>query len=439
MPLRVTVIGTGYLGVTHAACLAESGCEVLGVDVDPDRIATLATGAAPFHEPGLAALLSRHVASGRLTFTTSFTQAGAFGDVHFLCVGTPQREGSLHPDLRQLEAALTALAPHLRGQCLVVGKSTVPAGTAEALARRLAAVAPAGGDVDLAWNPEFLREGTAVADTLRPDRIVIGVQSEMAEKLLREVYAAQLDGGVPLMVTDLATAELAKVAANAFLATKVSFMNAMAELCEATGADVEGLREAIGQDHRIGRRYLHAGLGFGGGCLPKDVRALMAQAADLGVDRAVALMGQVEAINESRRGRVVELTEQACGGSVHGSRLAVLGAAFKPDSDDVRDSPALSVAAELWSRGAIVRVYDPAATANAARARPALRFTASPREAAEGADAVLHLTEWQEFRDLHPRVLGEVVRRRYILDGRNALDPALWRREGWTYRALGRP
>jgi len=439
MPLRVTVIGTGYLGVTHAACLAESGCEVLGVDVDPHRVTTLARGAAPFHEPGLAELLSRHVASGRLTFTESFGRAGAFGDVHFLCVGTPQRQGSLHPDLRQLETAVARLGPHLRGQCLVVGKSTVPVGTAETLARRLAALAPAAGDVDLAWNPEFLREGTAVADTLRPDRIVIGVQSEMAEKLLREVYAAQLDDGVPLMVTDLATAELAKVAANAFLATKVSFMNAMAELCEATGADVEGLREAIGQDPRIGRRYLHAGLGFGGGCLPKDVRALMAQASDLGVDHAVALMDQVEAINEGRRSRVVELTEQACGGSVRGSRLAVLGAAFKPDSDDVRDSPALSVAAELWSRGATLSVYDPAATANAARAHPALRFAASPREAADGADAVLHLTEWQEFRDLHPRVLGEVVRRRYILDARNALDPALWRREGWTYRALGRP
>ena len=438
MPLRVTVIGTGYLGVTHAACLAESGCEVLGVDVDPDRVATLATGAAPFHEPGLAELLARHVANGLLRFTTSFARAGGFGDVHFLCVGTPQRPGSLHPDLGQLEGAVAELAPHLRRQCLVVGKSTVPVGTAETLARRLAAVAPGGGDVDLAWNPEFLREGTAVADTLHPDRIVIGVQSEMAEKLLREVYAAQLDDGVPLMVTGLATAELVKVAANAFLATKVSFMNAMAELCEATGADVEALREAVGQDRRIGRRYLHAGLGFGGGCLPKDVRALMAQAEELGIDRAVALLGQVEAINLSRRSRVVELTEQACGGSVLGRRLAVLGAAFKPDSDDVRDSPALSVAADLRRRGAAVSVYDPAATTNAARAVPALRFAASPREAAQDADAVLHLTEWQEFRDLHPGVLGEVVRRRYILDGRNALDPARWRREGWTYRGLGR-
>jgi len=278
-----------------------------------------------------------------------------------------------------------------------------------------------------------------VADTLHPDRIVIGVRSEMAEKMLREVYAAQIDDGVPLLVTDPSTAELVKVAANAFLATKVSFMNAMAELCEATGADVEALREAVGKDRRIGRRYLHAGLGFGGGCLPKDVRALMAQAQELGVDQAVALMGQVEAINLSRRRRVVELTEGACDGSVLGRKVAVLGAAFKPDSDDVRDSPALSVAAELELRGAHVSVYDPAATANAARVLPALRFTSSPLEAGEGADAVLHLTEWQEFRELHPGVLGDVVRRRYILDARNALDPTLWRREGWTYRGLGRP
>ena len=438
MPLRTTVIGTGYLGVTHAACLAESGCEVLGVDVDPERITTLATGAAPFHEPRIAELLSRHVGSGRLRFTTSFAQAGAFGDVHFLCVGTPQRQDSLRADLTQLETALAELGPHLRDQSLVVGKSTVPVGTADALRARLAAVTTTPGDVDLAWNPEFLREGSAVADTLHPDRIVIGVQSEMAEKMLREVYAVQLDEGVPLMVTDLATAELAKVAANAFLATKVSFMNAMADLCEETGADVVALQEVVGEDPRIGRRYLHAGLGFGGGCLPKDVHALMAQAEELGVDRAVALLDQVDAINMGRRRRMVGLTEAACGGSVAGKQVAVLGAAFKPDSDDVRDSPALGVASELQLRGATVLVYDPAARANAAHAFPALRLAATPRAAAAGADVVLHLTEWQEFREMHPGVLSDVVRRRYIIDGRNALDPALWRREGWTYRGLGR-
>ena len=439
MPPRVTVIGTGYLGVTHAACLAEAGSEVLGVDVDAEKVATLAAGAVPFYEPGLAELVARHVSTGRLRFTTSFREAGAFGDVHFLCVGTPQRWNGLGADLRYLVDAVDALAPHLRGPCLVVGKSTVPVGTIERLGARLSALAPANGGVELASNPEFLREGTAVADTLRPDRIVVGVRSELAEKVLREVYATQLDDGVPFVVTDVATAELVKVASNAFLATKVSFMNAMAEICEATGADVVALRDAIGRDERIGRRYLHAGLGFGGGCLPKDIRALIAQADELGVDTAVTFLEEVDAINTGRRTRMVSLAKAACGGFVLGKRVGVLGASFKPDSDDVRDSPALSVAAQLQLQGAMVSVYDPVAQANAAQAFPALHYSASAVEAAEGAHVVLHLTEWDEFRDLDPRSLHGVVARKYILDGRNALDAERWRREGWTYRGLGRP
>ena len=439
MPLRVTVIGTGYLGVTHAACLAESGFEVLGLDVDAAKIATLSAGAVPFHEPGLAELLSRHVATGRLRFTTSFAEAGAFGDVHYLCVGTPQRWNGLGADLGYLENAVDTLAPHLRVQCLVVGKSTVPVGTAGRLAVRLSAQSPANGDVELAWNPEFLREGKAVADTLRPNRIVVGVDSEFAEKVLREVHAAQIDQGTPFIVTDVATAELVKVAANAFLATKLSFMNAMAEMCEATGADVIALRDAIGRDERIGPRYLHAGLGFGGGCLPKDIRALAEQAADLGVGQAAAFLREVDAINMSRRTRMVGLVQEACDGSVLGRRIAVLGAAFKPDSDDVRDSPALNVAAQLQLQGATVSVYDPAARTNAERAFPSLHYSGSAVQAAEGADVVMHLTEWEEFRELDPASLNDVVARRYVLDGRNALDPDRWRRAGWTYRGLGRP
>lgn len=439
MPLRVTVIGTGYLGVTHAAGLAESGCDVLGVDVDADKIAALASGSVPFHEPGLDELLAQHVATGRLRFTTSFADAGAFGDVHYLCVGTPQRRDGLGADLSYLENAVDALAPHLRGQCLVVGKSTVPVGTADRLATRLSTQAPANGDVELAWNPEFLREGSAVADTLRPDRIVVGVRSEIAEKLLREVYATQVDDGVPFVVTDVATAELVKVAANAFLATKVSFMNAMAEMCEATGADVVALRDALGRDERIGRRYLHAGLGFGGGCIPKDIRALMAQAGELGVDQAVTFLAEVDAINMSRRTRMVGLAEGACGGSALGKRIGVLGASFKPNSDDIRDSPALNVAAQLQLHGATVCVYDPAARANAEKAFPALHYADSVLEAADGAHVLLHLTEWDEFRELDPRSLHGVVAHKYILDGRNALDAERWRREGWIYRGLGRP
>jgi len=439
MPLRTTVIGTGYLGATHAACLAESGCDVVGVDTNPETVRALAQGAVPFYEPDLPELVGRHVSTGRLRFTTSLAEAADHGDVHFLCVGTPQRHDGLGADLGQIESAVDALAPHLRRQSVVVGKSTVPVGTAEALAGRLAAAAPAGGDVDLAWNPEFLREGHAVADSLRPDRIVVGVQSEIAEKVLRDVYAPQLDVGVPLVVTDLATAELVKVAANAFLATKVSFMNAMAELCEQSGADVIALGEAIGRDERIGRRYLHAGLGFGGGCLPKDIRALMASASELGVVQAATFLQEVDAINMRRRTRMVNLAQTVCEGSVLGKRIGVLGAAFKPRSDDVRDSPALNVAAQLHLQGATVTVYDPAARAKAQQLFPTLQYANSVDEAAYRANVLLHLTEWEEFREMDPHRLDDIVTDRCIIDGRNALDAQRWRQAGWTYRALGRP
>ncbi|MDQ3105868.1 MAG: UDP-glucose/GDP-mannose dehydrogenase family protein [Actinomycetota bacterium] len=439
MTLRATVIGTGYLGATHAACLAESGCEVMGVDTNPETVAALAGGSVPFYEPHLPDLVGRHVSTGRLRFTTSFVEAADHGDVHFVCVGTPQSRDGLGADLDQIESAVDALAPHLRRQCVVVGKSTVPVGTAESLSGRLAAAAPAGGDVDLAWNPEFLREGHAVADSLQPDRIVIGVRSEIAEKVLRDVYAPQLDNGVPLVVTDVATAELVKVAANAFLATKISFMNAMAELCEQSGADVIALADAIGRDERIGGRYLNAGLGFGGGCLPKDIRALMASAGELGVTQAVTFLREVDAINMRRRTRMVNLAQTACESSVLGKRIGVLGAAFKPDSDDVRDSPALNVAAQLHLQGATVTVYDPAARAKAQQLFPTLQYATSVDEAAYRANVLLHLTEWEEFREMDPHRLDDVVSDRRIIDGRNALDAQRWRQAGWTYRALGRP
>jgi UDPglucose 6-dehydrogenase len=435
MPLRVTVIGTGYMGATQAACLAEDGCEVLGVDTDPDRVATLASGSVPFYEPGLSELVGRHVSTGRLRFTTSVQQAAVFGDVHLLCVGTPQRRGGNEADVGQLEAALDGLARHLRGQCLVIGRSTVPVGTARRLAGRLTRTAPADGDVDLAWSPEFLREGHAVADTLHPDRIVVGVQSEFAEKVLRQVYARQLDEHVPFVVTDLATAELSKLAANAFLATKVSYINAIAELCAATGADVGGLAEVLGHDARIGPAYLGAGLGFGGGCLPKDLRALQALAGQQGVDRLASLLRCVDELNMARRRRTVELAERACGG-ILGRRVCVLGAAFKPRSDDVRDSPALNVAAMLQLLGASVSVYDPAARAGAQAAFPMLEYATSVVEAARGAHLVLHLTEWQEFGELDPHVLDGVVARRQIIDGRQVLDAERWRRAGWTFWSL---
>jgi UDPglucose 6-dehydrogenase len=433
---RITVLGTGYLGATHAVCMAELGYEVLGLDVDKAKIDKLAAGEVPFFEPGLDALLRKNLATGRLQFTTSFQQVGEFGDVHFVCVGTPQKRGEYAADLRYVDAVMRDLAPCLRDGALVVGKSTVPAGTAARLAEELAVSAPGA---ELAWNPEFLREGFAVEDTLRPDRLVVGVRSERAEQLLREVYAPVIETGTPFVVTDFATAELVKVAANAFLATKISFINAMAEVCEATGADVTMLSKALSYDARIGGRFLHAGLGFGGGCLPKDIRAFMARAGELGVDQALSFLKEVDAINLRRRARTVDLARELLDGSFAGSRVGVLGAAFKPNSDDIRDSPALDVAATCQRQGAAVRVYDPAAMDNAKREYPQLAYVDSAAAAAQSADVLLHLTEWQEFREMDPKVLADVVAEKRILDGRNALDLDRWRGAGWTYRALGRP
>jgi UDPglucose 6-dehydrogenase len=438
--LKLTVFGTGYLGATHAACMAELGYDVLGVDVDAAKVARLSAGELPFFEPGLEPLLRKNLESGRLRFTTSYADAAAFGGVHFVCVGTPQQEGSNAADLRYLDAVVDTLSPHLTRPCVVIGKSTVPVGTAERLADRLVELAPAGTGVELAWNPEFLREGFAVEDTLRPDRLVFGVQPEgRGEDVLRQVYRPLIDLGTPVVVTDLATAQLVKVAANAFLATKISFINAMAEVCETVHADVKKLSESLSYDTRIGGRFLHAGLGFGGGCLPKDIRAFMARAEELGVESALSFLREIDAINLRRRARMVDLAREHVGGSFAGRTVAVLGAAFKPNSDDIRDSPALDVASTIVREGAVVRVYDPQAMDNARRKYPDLEYADSAVEAARAAHVVLHLTEWHEFRDMDPAVLSEVVADRRIVDGRNALDPERWVAAGWHYRALGRP
>jgi UDPglucose 6-dehydrogenase len=436
---RVTVLGTGYLGVAHAACLAELGFDVLGVDVDVAKIDALSRGELPFYEPGLAPLLQSGLKSGRLSFSTSYAEAAAFGDVHFICVGTPQQRDSRAADLSQVRGCLEELAPRLDRPVLVVGKSTVPVGTAATLAARLTELAPAGDGCELAWNPEFLREGHAVEDTLRPDRIVAGVRPGRAEQILRGIYAEPIRSGVPFLVTDLPTAELVKVAANAFLATKISFINAMAEVCEAAHADVTMLSEALGHDPRIGRASMRPGLGFGGGCLPKDIRAFMARAEELGVEPALSFLRQVDDINLRRRARMVDLAREQAGGSLQGRTIGVLGVAFKPDSDDIRDSPALDVAATIHGLGATVTVYDPAAMGHARRAHPELGYAGSAVEAVTGADVTLLLTEWQEFREADPEELGQAVAQRHILDGRNALDPDRWRAADWVYRALGRP
>jgi UDPglucose 6-dehydrogenase len=437
--MRITVIGCGYLGATHAAAMAELGHEVLGMEIDPEKRDALAAGRVPMYEPRLAELLAGHVASGRLRFTDSYAEAGTWGDLHFLCVGTPQQPGSLAADVSQVEAAVEGLAPHLDRLTVVIGRSTVPVGTAARIATRLAALAPAGEEALLAWSPEFLREGHAVDDSLHPDRIVLGVADGRAEKLLRDFYAPMIDSGTPVLVTDFATAELAKVAANAFLATKISFINAMAEVCEEAGADVVDLADSLGHDARIGRRFLDAGIGFGGGCLPKDIRAFVHRAGELGVEDTMTFLRHVDGINQRQRERVVDVAHAMLGGGLAGARIAVWGAAFKPDSDDVRDSPALWIAGQLSLRGAQVRVYDPRARETARAAFPTLAYADSAVEACRDADVVLHLTEWREFRSITPADLDGVVARPRIFDGRNVLDLDAWRSAGWTARALGRP
>ncbi|SFN81077.1 MULTISPECIES: UDP-glucose dehydrogenase family protein [Actinomadura] len=444
MSHRLTVIGTGYLGATHAACMADLGFEVLGLDVDAERIARLSAGDLPFYEPGLEPVLRRGLETGRLRFTTSYAEAAEFGDVHFLCVGTPQKAGEYAADLRYVDDAVASLAPLLQRPCLIVGKSTVPVGTAARLGEFLARTAPAGGDAVLAWNPEFLREGFAVQDTLHPDRIVAGLPAdqgaaERAEKVLREIYRTMIAEGTPFITADFPTAELVKVSANAFLATKISFINAMAEVCEAAHADVTKLSEALSYDDRIGGKFLGPGLGFGGGCLPKDIRAFMARAGELGADQALTFLREVDEINIRRRIRMVDLARQLLGGSFVGRTVGVLGAAFKPNSDDVRDSPALDVAASIRAQGARVTVYDPQAMRNARRAQPSLDYGDSALSAVRGAHVVLLLTEWAEFRGMDPHEVAGAVTERNIVDGRNALDPERWRAAGWNYRALGRP
>ncbi|MFH5824241.1 UDP-glucose dehydrogenase family protein [Georgenia sp. AZ-5] len=440
--MRISVIGCGYLGAVHAACMAELGHDVVGIDVDPAKVALLSQGRAPFHEPGFEEVLRRNVEAGQLRFSTDFADlAGA--QVHFVGVGTPQVQGGYAADLTYVRDAFRSLLPflgeHPDGPMLVVGKSTVPVGTAASLA---AQVRPTGAH--LVWNPEFLREGFAVQDTITPDRIVYGLPADpaaadAAREVLDTVYARLLEQDIPRLVTDYATAELVKVAANSFLATKISFINAMAELCEATGADVTQLAEAIGYDDRIGRKFLRAGIGFGGGCLPKDIRAFMARAGELGVDQALTFLREVDSINDRRRDHIVNLAREGLGGTFENKTVAVLGAAFKPDSDDMRNSPALDIAARIAGEGATVVITDPAAGPRLQAERPSANVAPDAHAAAAGADVVLLLTEWQQFKNLDPATLKDVVTTPWIIDGRNALDPATWRAAGWTYTGIGRP
>ncbi|MGJ4082734.1 UDP-glucose dehydrogenase family protein [Corynebacterium macclintockiae] len=452
--MRMTVFGTGYLGATHAACMAEMGHDVLGVDVDPEKIQALSEGRVPFFEPGLPEILTRNIEAGRLRFTTDYAEAAEFADVHFIGVGTPQRKGSYAADTTYVNAVIETLAPLVSGNHTIFGKSTVPVGTAHELQQKadeITAASTNSARITIAWNPEFLREGHAVKDTLHPDRIVLGLggdssnsddraEQQRVEDIAREIYAPALAEGTPFLVMDLPTAELVKVSANAFLATKISFINAVSELCEIVGADVTALADAIGMDDRIGRKFLGAGLGFGGGCLPKDIRAFMARAGELGADQALTFLREVDAINMRRREKTVELARETLGGSLIGRNVTVLGAAFKPNSDDVRDSPALSVAGSLSLSGANVTVYDPQGMENAAKTFPTLTYAPNVEEALEGAEIVIVATEWKQFQELDPVAARKLVagENPAVLDGRNCLPRKEWEAAGWNFLALGR-
>lgn len=432
--MKLSVIGCGYLGATHAACMSSLGFQVVGIDTDQGKVDLLSSGNLPFYEPGLDSLLASEIKTGRLAFTTDFS-AAADADVHFICVGTPQSKEGLAADLTFVKSAIAAIAPFLKDGALVVGKSTVPVGTAQALREILTISAP---HADLAWNPEFLREGFAIEDTLRPNRLVVGVVNDRAENILKEVYQPIIDLGTPWIRADLPTAELVKVAANSFLATKISFINAMAEVCEAAGGDVTVLAKAIGYDPRIGSRFLQAGIGFGGGCLPKDIRAFMARAEELGADQALEFLREIDAINLRARQRVIDVVRADLSDDLSQYKIAILGATFKPDSDDVRDSPALDIAAQLQAAGATIVVHDPKGIESARKRFPHLDYAERVSDCVKGADAILHLTEWKEYRELDPNVIGQLVKSKFLIDGRNALDREKWRAAGWRVHALGR-
>ena len=434
MTLTLSVVGCGYLGATHAACMSSLGFTVVGVDTDPEKVELLQSGKLPFYEPGLDTLLEQEMKTGRLSFTTDFS-AVKDADVHFVCVGTPQSKDGLAADLTYVKSAVAAIAPHLKEGSLVVGKSTVPVGTAQGLRDELAKSAP---HADLAWNPEFLREGFAVEDTLTPNRLVVGVANDRAEEILKEVYEPVIALGTPWIRADLPTSELVKVAANSFLATKISFINAMAEVCEAAGGDVTVLAKAIGYDPRIGNRFLQAGIGFGGGCLPKDIRAFMARAEELGAKQALEFLREIDAINLRARQRVIDVVRDELSEDLTKYKIAVLGATFKPDSDDVRDSPALDIAAQLQAAGAIVVVHDPQGIEPARKRFPNLQYQEVVTDALKDADLILHLTEWKEYRQIDPAAIASLVKSKIIIDGRNMLDRTMWRNAGWKFHALGR-
>lgn len=416
--------------------MASIGHQVFAYDIEPKRISQLNQGILPFYEPDLEDLLNTVLRSGNLKFTSDIAEAIGSSDVHFLCVGTPQSESSGAADLSQVRTAIHEITPHLKQNSVVVGKSTVPVGTAEWVLDYFKS--NSNNEIHLVWNPEFLREGFAVQDTLHPDRIVLGSKNGAGTNAVLEIYQAMISYGTPVIHSNFSTAELVKVAANAFLATKISFINAFSDLCDKVGGDVTVLADAIGYDSRIGRKFLNAGIGFGGGCLPKDIRALQASAGEFDLFDSFNFLSEVDKINQSRKNKIIELAELNLG-HLKGKKITILGASFKPNSDDVRDSPAIEIAKLLLKSGAEVVIHDPVSLDALKLKYPFLVSANDVKTALADSDLTLHLTEWSDYRNLNPRELAPLVHSRIIIDGRNVLDGEIWKDAGWKIIFLGKP
>ncbi len=434
--MRIAIIGTGYVGLVSGACFSEFGVEVACVDQDRAKIARLEHGEMPIFEPGLEALVARNAAAGRLSFTTDLPRAVAGADAVFIAVGTPSRRGDGHADLSYVHAAAAEIGRALTGYAVVVTKSTVPVGTGREVAEILRRMRPPGG-FDVASNPEFLREGSAIEDFMRPDRVVIGADSEPARAILHALYRPLYLIETPMLFTDIETAELIKYAANAFLATKITFINEIADLCERVGADVQDVAKGIGLDGRIGRKFLHAGPGFGGSCFPKDCRALVRTARE--AEAPLAIVETVVQANDARKERMADKIVAACGGSVAGRTLAVLGLTFKPNTDDMRDSPSLAILPRLAAAGAKLRVYDPEGMDEARKLLPDLGYCTDAYETMAGADALVLLTEWNAFRALDLARVGALLAKPLVIDLRNVYQPHEMIAAGLSYVSIGRP
>ena len=439
--MRIAVIGTGYVGLVSGACFSEFGVSVTCVDTDAAKIARLRRGEMPIYEPGLEALVAANTAAGRLSFTTELLPAIEGADAVFIAVGTPSRRGDGHADLSYVFAAAAEIGRALAetragGYTVVVTKSTVPVGTGREVAAILHRVCP-NARFDVASNPEFLREGSAIEDFMRPDRVVIGADSDRAREVMRQVYRPLYLSETPMLFTDIETAELVKYAANAFLATKITFINEIADLCERVGADIQDVARGIGLDGRIGRKFLHAGPGFGGSCFPKDCQALVRTAHEAAAD--LAIVETVVQVNEARKARMADKIIAACGGTVAGKTIAVLGLTFKPNTDDMRDSPSLAILPRLATAGAAIRAFDPAGIDEARNLMPELVYCDDAYDAAAGADALVLLTEWNEFRALDLARIGRLLAEPLVIDLRNIYQPAEMAAAGLSYVSIGRP